>query len=145
NVYFCDNLDELYRAECGPDNPLRCYIPTYLLRARFVVTQFIEDVREVMGLPEWMSTVDSCKTRTLHGGTCIQFLLHFKGPLANQLEQDFSRLLANGFLASPSLYNPGFVPSSKRKTNLSYRPCGSRDPNSKSAAACVAKSAPLYL
>lgn len=32
-----------------------------------------------MGLPEWMLTVDSRKTRTLHGGTCIQFLLHFKG------------------------------------------------------------------
>ena len=42
-------------------------------------TQFIDDVREVMGLPEWMLTVDSRKTRTLHGGTCIQFLLHFKG------------------------------------------------------------------
>ncbi|KAJ9574059.1 hypothetical protein L9F63_008585 [Diploptera punctata] len=200
--------DELYRAECGPDNPLRCYVGDISGRLgtinlgdkrqvftdsnlplegevsamgrsivifdkdrgsqrfacaniepdkdiikyanirkppRFVVTQFIEDVREVMGLPEWMLTVDSRKTRTLHGGTCIQFLLHFKGPLANQLEQDFSRLLANGFLASPSLYNPGFVPSSKRKTNLSYRPCGSRDPNSKSAAARVAKSAPLYL
>lgn len=41
--------------------------------------QFIEDVREVMGLPEWMLTVDSRKTRTLHGGTCIQFMLHFKG------------------------------------------------------------------
>lgn len=41
--------------------------------------QFIEDVREVMGLPEWMLTVDSRKTRTLHGGTCIQFLLHLKG------------------------------------------------------------------
>lgn len=43
--------------------------------------QFIEEVREVMGLPEWMLTVDSRKTRTLHGGTCIQFLLHFKGTI----------------------------------------------------------------
>lgn len=186
--------DELYHQECGPDNPLRCYVGDISGRLgtislgdkrqvftdsnfplegdvsamgrsivifskhrggerfacaniepdkdiikyanirkppRFVVAQFIEDVREVMGLPEWMLTVDSRKTRTLHGGTCIQFLLHFKGPQANQLEQDFSRLLANGYLASPSLYNPGYVPSSKRKTHLSYRPCGSRDPNDK--------------
>jgi hypothetical protein len=47
--------------------------------------QFIEDVREVMGLPEWMLTVDSRKTRTLHSGTCIQFLLHFKGIVCTNL------------------------------------------------------------
>lgn len=42
-------------------------------------SQFIEDVREVMGVPEWMLTVDSRKTKTLYNGNCIQFLLHFKG------------------------------------------------------------------
>jgi Cu/Zn superoxide dismutase len=199
NPYYTQLADplneELYHEECGPNNPLRCYVGdisgrlgtislgykrqvftdnnfplegdvTAMGRSivifnkdrggerfacaniepdkdiikyanirkppRFVVAQFIEEVREVMGLPEWMLTVDSRKTRTLHGGTCIQFLLHFKGPQANQLEQDFSRLLANGHLASPSLYNPGYMPSSKRKTHLSYRPCGSRDPDDKS-------------
>lgn len=199
NPYYTQLADplneELYREECGPDNPLRCYVGDISGRLgtislgdkrqvftdtnfplegdvmamgrsivifnkdrggerfacaniepdkdiikyanirkppRFVLAQFIEEVREVMGLPEWMLTVDSRKTKTLHGGTCIQFLLHFKGPQANQLEQDFNRLLANGHLASPSLYNPGYVTSSKRKTHLSYRPCGSRDPNDKS-------------
>ncbi|PSN32762.1 hypothetical protein C0J52_15463 [Blattella germanica] len=198
--------DELYREECGPDNPLRCYVGDVSGRLgtinlgdkrqvftdsnfplegdvsamgrsivifdkegggdrfacaniepdkdiikyanirkppRFVVAQFIEDVREVMGLPEWMLTVDSRKTRTLHGGTCIQFLLHFKGAQANQLEQDFSRLLANGFLGSLSLYNPGYVPSVKRKTHLSYRPCGTRDPNEKNTRTSVNNASSL--
>lgn len=66
----------------------------------------------------------------------VYVLLQWTGPQANQLEQDFSRLLANGHLASPSLYNPGYVPSSKRKTHLSYRPCGSRDPDDKSKCFC---------
>jgi len=38
-----------------------------------------------MGLPEWMLTVDSRKTRTLHGGTCIQFLLHFRGIITYEI------------------------------------------------------------
>jgi len=46
---------------------------------RFVVAQFIEEVREVMGVPEWMLSVDSRKTKVLYLGACIQFLLHFKG------------------------------------------------------------------
>ncbi|KAG8225429.1 hypothetical protein J437_LFUL004250 [Ladona fulva] len=188
--------DELYRAECGQDNPLRCDVgdisgrlgPIHLggrrqlfndvnlplegtvsaigrsiviynkegrserfacaniepdkdiikyanIRKppRFVTAQFIDDVREVMGLPEWMLTVDSRKTKVLHGGGCIQFLLHFKGPIANQLEQDFSRLMSVGKLERPSLYIPGAHPSSKRKSQLAYRPCGTRDPNEKSS------------
>ena len=53
--------------------------------AYYCRAQFIEEVREVMGLPEWMLTVDSRKTRTLHGGTCIQFLLHFKGIIVYEI------------------------------------------------------------
>lgn len=41
--------------------------------------QFLEDVRKVMGIPEWMLSIDGRKTRILHNGACIQFLLHFKG------------------------------------------------------------------
>ncbi|XP_067011092.2 uncharacterized protein Rsod [Anabrus simplex] len=189
--------DELYRAECGPDNPLRCYVgdisgrlgtidmgdkrqvftdsnlplegpvsamgrsivvlnqdrrgeryacaniePDYDIikyanlqkPPKFVVAQFIEDVQEVMGIPEWMLSVDTRKTKTLHGGACIQFLLHFKGPVANQIEQDFNRLLNTGKLSSPTLYIPGYVPSYKRKTSLSYRLCGSRDPNERKSS-----------
>ncbi|KAJ4431919.1 hypothetical protein ANN_20526 [Periplaneta americana] len=98
--------DELYREECGPDNPLRCYVGDISGR---LGTINLGDKRQVF--------------------TDSNFPL---GPLANQLEQDFSRLLANGRLAAPSLYNPGYVPSTKRKTQLSYRPCGTRDPNEKS-------------
>lgn len=84
-----------------------------------------------MGIPEWMLTVDSRKTKSLHNDNCIQFLLHFKGPIANKLEQDFSRLLASGRLDSPSLYIPGYI-NTKRKTKISYKQCGVRDPNEKS-------------
>lgn len=53
--------------------------------------QFLEDVRKVMGVPEWMVSVDSRKTRILHSGACIQILLHFSGPDANKLELDFAK------------------------------------------------------
>ncbi|XP_011064042.1 PREDICTED: uncharacterized protein LOC105151814, partial [Acromyrmex echinatior] len=146
NPYFtqlADPLnDDLYREECGPDLPLRCYVGDISSRLgpinigekrqiftdlnfpldgpvsamgksiiifdkdfsgtrfactniepdnnivkyanirkppRFVVAQFLEDVRKVMGIPEWMLSIDSRKTRILHNGACIQFLLHFKG------------------------------------------------------------------
>nr|CAD7402226.1 unnamed protein product [Timema poppensis] len=187
-------IDELYREECGPDNPLRCYVgdvsgrmgtidigakrqvftdPNFPLEGvvsalgrsivilnkdrrgerfacaniepdydiikyanirkppKFVMAQFIDEVREVMGIPEWMLSVDTRKTKTLHNGGCIQFLLHFKGAVASQLEQDFSRLLTTGRLSSPSLKIHGYVPNAKRKSYLSYRPCGSRDPSDK--------------
>ena len=52
---------------------------------------FLEDIRRVMGVPEWMMSVDARRTRTLHGGTCIQLLLHFTGPHANRLELDFTK------------------------------------------------------
>lgn len=61
----------------------------------------------------------------------MQILLHFKGPIANRLEQDFSRLLSLGRLEAPSLYIPGYI-NEKRKVKLSYKQCGARDPNEKS-------------
>jgi len=39
-----------------------------------------------MGIPEWMLDVDARKTKELHGGQCIQMIIHFKGPLAHRLE-----------------------------------------------------------
>lgn len=98
---------------------------------RFVVSQFIEDVRDVLGVPEWMLTVDSRKTKALYSGTCIQFLLHFKGPIAHQIEQDFSRLMNSGKLASPSLFVPGYTVTTKRKSTIPYKLCGSTDPAEK--------------
>lgn len=97
---------------------------------RFVLTQFLEDVRRVLGIPEWMISIDSRKTKTLHNNACVQFLLHFKGPLANKLEKDFSRLLAVGQLETPTLFVPGYI-DTKRKTKISYKQCGVRDSNEK--------------
>ena len=39
-----------------------------------------------MGIPEWMLDVDARKTKELHGGQCIQMIIHFKGPIAHRLE-----------------------------------------------------------
>ncbi|XP_055586324.1 uncharacterized protein LOC129738996 [Uranotaenia lowii] len=197
NPYYTQLADplnqELYRQECGPDNPLRCYVGDLSARLgpisvgdrrmvftdsnfplegpvsalgrsivifgpefsgsrfacaniepdhdivkyinlkkppRFVVAQFLEDIRMVMGLPEWMLAIDSRSIKTLHNGACIQMVVHFKGPSAHQIEQDFSRLLAVGRLDQPSIYIPGYV-NTKRKNTLSYRTCGVRDPNEK--------------
>ncbi|XP_077282996.1 superoxide dismutase family protein Rsod [Arctopsyche grandis] len=116
-------------ANIEPDNDIVKYA-NIRKPPRFVVSQFIEDVRHVMGLPEWMLTVDSRKTKTLHQNSCIQFLLHFKGPRANQLEKDFTKLLTTGKLDEPSISIPGFV-NQKRKKSISYRQCGVRDPNEK--------------
>lgn len=92
--------------------------------------QFLEELRSVMGIPEWMLDVDARRTKELHGGACIQMIIHFKGPLAHRLELDMSRLIAAGRLDAPSLYIPGYV-NTKRKATISYRTCGVRDINEK--------------
>ncbi|KAK2588649.1 hypothetical protein KPH14_006415 [Odynerus spinipes] len=121
NRFACANIQ--------PDNDIVKYA-NIRKPPRFVVTQFLEDVRKVMGIPEWMLSIDSRKTKTLHNGACIQFLLHFKGPIANKLEQDFNKLMSTGRLSAPSLYIPGYTPL-KRKATLGHRQCGVRDPNDK--------------
>lgn len=95
-------------------------------------SSFIEDVRKVMGIPEWFLHIDSRTTTILHGGSCISFKIHFQGPKAHQLEQDFSRLLGSGKLDEPTLYIPGYV-DQKRKKTISYRTCSVRDPNDKNS------------
>lgn len=196
NPYYtqlADPLNEdLYRAECGPDNPLRCYVGDVSSRlgtinlgdqrqvfsdgsfplegdvsalgrsiviftpekggdrfacaniapdkdiikyvnvqytSKFVTAQFLEELRDIMGVPEWFITIDTRKTKKLYNENCIQLLLHFKGPEANKLELDFSTLMTTGRLASPSLFIPGYAVSARRKSTISYRPCGSDDPN----------------
>lgn len=121
NRYACANIE--------PDNDIVKYA-NIRKPPRFVVAQFLEDVRKVMGIPEWMLSIDSRKTKILHNGACIQFLLHFRGPIANKLEQDFSKLMSTGRLDAPSLFVPGYVPT-KRKATLGHRQCGTRDPNDK--------------
>lgn len=72
-------------------------------------------------------------TSLLHGQ-----LLHLStGPIANILEQDFSKLISTGKLETPSLYIAGYVPT-KRKSTLGHRQCGVRDPNEKgNVAQCL--------
>lgn len=96
-----------------------------------VSAQFLEDVRHVMGLPKWMLSIDSRKTKTLHNDACIQMIVHFKGAQAHQIEIDFSKLLTSGKLDDPIIKIPGYV-NQKRKKTLSYRICSVRDPNEKS-------------
>lgn len=43
--------------------------------------QFLSELREILGAPEWMLTVDNRKTKVLHNGACVQLLFHFKGKL----------------------------------------------------------------
>lgn len=83
-----------------------------------------------MGIPEWFLHIDSRTTQILHGGACIAFKVHFKGPKAHQLEQDFSRLIATGKLDDPSLFIPGYF-NPKRKKRLGFRTCSVNDPNEK--------------
>ncbi|KAF4521582.1 hypothetical protein B566_EDAN001302 [Ephemera danica] len=121
--YACANIE--------PDNDIIKYA-NIRKPPRFEVSQFLDRVREVMGLPEWMLTIDNRKTKELHDGNCIQLLLHFRGAIANKLEQDFSRLINTGSLAQPSLFIHGVHTSNKRPKSLSYRQCGVKDPSEKS-------------
>ncbi|XP_043461697.1 uncharacterized protein LOC122498151 [Leptopilina heterotoma] len=116
-------------ANIEPDHDIVKYI-NIKRTPRFVVAQFLETVREVMGVPDWMISVDSRKTKILHSGGCIQFLLHFRGPIANKLDQDFGKLISTGKLETTSLYIPGYVPK-RRKGSFGYQQCGFRDPNEK--------------
>lgn len=83
-------------------------------------------MRHVMGVPEWMLSVDSRKITLLHNGACVQMLIHFKGPLAHQMEQDLSRLIAGARLDSPTLNIVGYSMPKRRKM-LAYRVCGVRE------------------
>ncbi len=74
-----------------------------------------------------MLEVDSRTTKILHGGACIQMVMHFRGPHAHKFELDSSRLLTSGRLDEPSLYIPGYI-NPKRKKTISYRTCSVRDP-----------------
>ena len=94
-------------------------------KARFSLATFIEEVQAIMGIPEWFMYLDGRKTRTLHNGRCVQIELHFAGPHAHKLEQDFGYLLRTGRLERPSIPIPGYVPDPQRKTTLGYADCDS--------------------
>jgi hypothetical protein len=93
-------------------------------KARFNLATFMEEVQAIMGIPEWFLYLDTRKTRKLHSGRCVQVELHFAGPHAHKLEQDFGHLMRTGRLANPSIPIPGYI-HSQRKTSLSYTECDS--------------------
>ncbi len=94
-------------------------------KARFNLATFMEEVQAVMGIPEWFLYLDARKTRKLHNGRCVQIELHFAGPYAHKLEQDFGVLMRTGRLSRPSVAIPGYVPDPNRKTKLGYSECDS--------------------
>ncbi|CAG0892689.1 unnamed protein product, partial [Darwinula stevensoni] len=100
---------------------------------RFVAAQMMDELREVLGAPEWMVELDAPKTKELHDGACLQILIHFKGPKARELELDFSRLLGGGVLSAPTISLPG-VDYSKRPKKLSHQQCNYGE------SMCAAKS-----
>lgn len=94
-------------------------------KSRFNLATFIEEVQAAMGIPEWFLYIDARKTRKLHNGRCVQIELHFAGPYAHKLEQDFGRLMRTGKQERPSIPIPGFNPDPRRKTKLGYKECDS--------------------
>ncbi|XP_063389539.1 uncharacterized protein LOC134675251 [Cydia fagiglandana] len=118
--------DRLACANIEEDHDIVKYV-NILKPPRFAIGQFLAEVRRVMGVPPWLLWAEARRSKPLHSGACLQLLLHFSGPNAARLEQDFTRLLATGRLDSPSIFIPGHV-DSKRKRTTSYRQCGVADP-----------------
>ena len=115
-------------ANIEPDNDIIKYA-VIKTTSSFNLANFMEEVQGVMGVPEWYLFTDARETKILHEGRCLQILLHFRGPHASKLEQDFTRLLRTGEQSTPSLQIPGYFPPARRKTKLGYRECGSRGIN----------------
>ena len=92
---------------------------------KFSLREFMEEVRGIMGVPEWFLYTDSRKTRADPKDNCVAMQIHFAGPHANVLEQDFNQLLITGKLSRPSIRIPGYIPDQKRKTKLGYKECAS--------------------
>jgi len=122
-----------FRMACANIEPDRDIIKYVVVKTTpgFNLAGFMEDVQGVMGVPEWFLFPDARETKLLHEGRCLQVLLHFRGPHATKLEQDFSKLLRTGKLDMPSLSISGYVPPVQRKTKLGYRECGSRNINNR--------------
>lgn len=75
-----------------------------------------------------MINVDLRKVAVLHNGACIQMLMHFRGPLAHRLEQDFSHLMATGRVESSI---PTVSSDPNKKKQFSYRTCRNSNNNNK--------------
>jgi hypothetical protein len=90
-------------------------------------SEFIEDVRRVLGVPEWMLLVDTRHTRNIQNDRCVQFKVHFYGPVATRIEQDLSQLLTRGQLDSPTIQVHGSHVDPKRSKTIPYHVCDESD------------------
>ena len=93
----------------------------------FSSSEFIEDVRRVLGVPEWMLLVDTRHTRNIQNDRCVQFKVHFYGPVATRIEQDLSQLLSRGQLDSPTIQVHGSHVDPKRSKTIPYHVCDESD------------------
>ncbi|XP_046653346.1 uncharacterized protein LOC124344000 [Daphnia pulicaria] len=94
---------------------------------KFVASEFVEDVRRVLGVPEWMLLVDTRHTRNIQNDRCVQFKVHFYGPVATRIEQDLSQLLSRGQLDSPTIQVHGSHVDPKRSKTIPYHVCDESD------------------
>lgn len=104
-----------------------CLTVLKLMRISSNSSEFVEDVRKVLGVPEWMLLVDARQTRDSQNGRCVQFKVHFYGPLATRIEQDLSQLLAKGQLDEPSIQTHGSHADPKRSKTIPYHICDQSD------------------
>ncbi len=93
----------------------------------FFSSEFVEDVRRVLGVPEWMLLVDTRHTRNIQNDRCVQFKVHFYGPVATRIEQDLSQLLSRGQLDSPTIQVHGSHVDPKRSKTIPYHVCDESD------------------
>ncbi|KAK2722112.1 uncharacterized protein LOC136034475 [Artemia franciscana] len=94
---------------------------------KFSPSKFVDEVRKVMGAPEWMLYADSRFTEDVQIGKCVQFKLYFSGPESAKLELDFNLLLIHGKLDFPSISVPGAYPDPKRQKKIDYKLCNTKE------------------
>ncbi len=87
----------------------------------------MEDVRRVLGVPEWMLLVDARQTRDIQNNRCVQFKVHFYGPVATRIERDLSHLLSKGSLDEPTISVAGHHVDPKRSKTIPYHICDESD------------------
>ncbi|CAL4200410.1 unnamed protein product, partial [Meganyctiphanes norvegica] len=92
--------------------------------SKFSPKIFMDDMREVLGVPEWYLSMELQTVTTSVDQKCVSFVIHFMGPLAHTLQRPFYRLLAGGILKKTTLPQPGVPTDPNRKKEVSYRTCG---------------------
>uniref|UniRef100_A0A336LP05 CSON014973 protein n=1 Tax=Culicoides sonorensis TaxID=179676 RepID=A0A336LP05_CULSO len=140
--------DELYKSECKPNNPFRCYVGDVSSRVgvidigygKKVLTDYnfpldgsVSSIGRSIVIfgPEYSSEPFAC-ANIEPDHNIIKFVNIERpprfviGPIASKLEQDLSKLLVSGRLDVPSLYIPGYQ-NPKRKSTLHYKECNIKD------------------